>query len=244
MQTYVRMPTVDDWWTLCRRYTQLKKFSLTPLKDYGYMALFELLGETGACRILEFGHGLNVSEDLNLFEQFKDRELWGVDDDQALPYFSSGDAWTQQYESNVLRRFPWVKFRRALLGTDRARAHLPVGHFDVVCSISVLEELPLNLIPPVLDHAFELLRPGGFFVNTHDIRLGDSQRYQEMIRLQCRAGFRLETGGAEAPVWDATYLLLENPIGVMLFYQGAQSEDRPFMGNFATMLMVAQKPER
>jgi len=242
VHSYVKVPTVDDWWSLTSRYPHHRKFSLTPLKDYGYMELFQILEATRAVRVLEFGHGLNINEELNLFDRFKDRELWGVDDDQGVAYFKSGAEWTAEYETKILKRFPWVKFERALLGTLHGRsATLPEAYFDVVCSVSVLEELPLERIPPVLDHAFRLLRPGGLFVNSHDIRLGDSHRYREIVRLQREAGFALDGGDVEPGNWDATFLLLENPIGVMLYYQGAQPEDRRFMGNFATMMMVAQK---
>lgn len=238
------MPTVDDWWQATRVYPEYRGFSLTPLKDYGYMELFRVIETSGARRILEFGHGLKIHESINLFDRFKGLELWGLDDDQGLAYFSSGEAWREEYERNVVRRFPWVKFVRGLLGAPAGFGELAAGYFDIVCSVSVLEEVPIESVSPVLEHAYRLLKPGGLLVNSHDIRLGDDMRFEEIVRLQRRAGFVIDEARVQQPgcPWDATYLLLENPLGVMIYYQGAQPEERRFMGNFATMMMVAQRP--
>lgn len=241
--TFVRVPTVDDWWELTKRFPKFRRFTLTPLKDQGYMELFSILESQSTSRILEFGHGLNIAEDANLFLQFRDKELWGVDADQGLAYFESGNEWEARYQKEVVQRYPWVKFVNGLLGEGSSIANLPIEYFDAVCSVSVLEEIPLEGIPPILDHAYRLLARNGLFVNSHDIRLKDTQRFEAIIELHRQAGFHIDQTRIVDPsvIFDATHLLLENPIGVMLYYQGAQGEDRKFMGNFATMIICARK---
>jgi SAM-dependent methyltransferase len=52
-----------------------------------------------------------------------------------------------------------------------SEAGLPRGAFDRVFSISVIEHVPLNDSPAIMALAFDLLKPGGYFVLTVDLFL-------------------------------------------------------------------------
>src|SRR5688572_9674940 len=99
----LRVATVQDWWDLSRDYPAFRKTSTTPLKDFGYLALFHYITQFRPARILEFGHGFNPM----LFEQFQsEHEMWGVDDYQALHYFPPKDTWEKMYHDSIAAKCP------------------------------------------------------------------------------------------------------------------------------------------
>mgnify|MGYP001306803771 CR=1 FL=1 len=63
----LRVATMSDWWAMSREYPEFRKTSTTPLKDFGYLALFHYIRGFRPARILEFGHGFNAA----LFERFQ-----------------------------------------------------------------------------------------------------------------------------------------------------------------------------
>ena len=137
--------------TLSLKYRDFHRVSHTVLKDYGYMAIMDYLDERpDVHRILEFGYGFNAT----LFERYgRQRDVWGIDDYQGLHY-SAPDAveWERRFNDEVRSRSPNCTFRRGLLGRE-SKADLPENYFDVICSVSVLEEVPIQTVRDILGHA-------------------------------------------------------------------------------------------
>jgi len=235
----LRLPTIDDWFKLSLQYRQYHKPSHTLLKDYGYMQIMSYLDASNASRILEFGHGFNAA----LFERYGGkRDMWGVDDYQGLAYFSTADreSWESAFGREVRAKAPNCTYRRGLLGPG-STANLPDGHFDVVCSVSVMEELPVEVLGDVLRHVARLLKPGGVMIGTHDLLL----ETETPVRLgeygAALAGAGLDVGDVSTPMLIGKRTLLESPSAAMLWYQGHQPADRSFWGHWSTLWTVAHK---
>jgi SAM-dependent methyltransferase len=243
MQTAIEFATVDQWWQLAKTRPAYREFTQTPLKDFGYLRILQDLQQLGATRVLEFGCGLWMAPNKNLFDLFPDCEIWGIDDWQDLHYFPPEGEWAKQYEALSLR-FPKAKFKRGLIGQSPLLETLPKGYFDAVVSVSVLEEIP-DFYRSVFAHVFELLRPGGWLLGTADFcpRYPWKDNLLANVRAQRAAGFEL-SDECKPPncVDDLLDLLLENPVGVMLYYQAAEGEDRKYWGHFGTMYTAARKP--
>jgi SAM-dependent methyltransferase len=233
----VRFATVDEWWRLTSQYPRYRGASNTVLKDFGYLSIMRQLGnEQGGLRVLEFGHGLNPT----LFEDFENvHEMWGIDDFQGLAYYPDRPAWESAYRTSLVEAYPGAHFVRGLLG-GQPRVELPESYFDVVCSVSVLEELPMTQMRRVLRHAAGILRTGGVLINTHDWRLGQMRRYQRLLDAHHEAGFNLGIAD-EVPVPPINSLLLENPTVVMCDYHGQEGDHRSFRGHWTTILTTARK---
>lgn len=161
----LKIPTVDDWFALTLKYREFQKVSNTVLKDYGYMAIMDYLDQSSAVNILEFGHGFNST----IFERYgASRNVWGVDDYQNLWYFpDTPDKWEKQFDEQVRSKAPECTYRRGLLGSSDI--DLPENYFDVICSVSVLEEMSIESAAEIIRHSAKLLKPGGVLIGTHDI---------------------------------------------------------------------------
>lgn len=221
-----------------------RQFTKAPLKDYGYLKLLADLASVGAQRILEVGPGLIMNEGKNLFELLPETELWGVDDCQDLHYFPGAEEWTEKYDA-LRARFPHVRFERGLIGQEPLLSTLPKNYFDAVVSVSVLEEIP-DHYDTVIPHCFDLIRPGGWMLGTADFCATPTPAYPWPNNLQKCADAML-AAGFEVPrdlpcITDLSQMLLENPVGVMLGYQGAEGEDRKFWGHYGTLYTAARKP--
>ena len=129
------------------------------------------------------------------------------------------------------------------LGTDDATASkLPKGYFDMVVSVSVLEEIgDASIVTKIASHSNELLAENGVFANTHDINYGDTPRLRFYFDCLLRAGFFV--GDIEdvlqrifsTPIQMA---LLENPTQAMTCYnQGG--DDRVYSGHWTTLFHVS-----
>jgi SAM-dependent methyltransferase len=245
IHTAIEFATVDRWWQLAKDRPAYRQFTQTPLKDFGYLRLLQDLQQMGAARILEFGCGLWMAPDKNLFDLLPDCELWGIDDWQNQHYFPPEAEWAKQYRDLCLR-FPNARFMRGLIGQPPLLETLPKGYFDAIVSVSVLEEIP-DFYQSVFSHAFELLRPGGWLLGTEDFCATPLPAYpwqnflHKNVDAQRAAGFALSNECSVPECIDQ--LLLENPVGVMLYYQGGEGEDRKFWGHFGTMYTAARKPD-
>jgi len=234
----LKIPTVDEWFSLTLKYRDFHRVSHTVLKDYGYMAIMDYVDERpDARRILEFGHGFNAT----LFERYgRQRDLWGVDDYQGLHY-SAPDAveWERCFNNEVRAKSPNCTFRRGLLGR-KSETDLPENYFDVICSVSVLEEVPIQTMRDILGHAAKLVKPGGVLIGTHDLVTDFPARIGEYAAAHAEAGFDLEYPN---PCIDlgGHRLLLESPTTAMLWYQAHEGEGRKYWGHWTTMWTVAKK---
>ena len=233
----IRLATVDDWWRLTRDFPKFRKGSQALLKNYGYMAICEHIQRYKPHRILEFGHGFNFT----LLEMFQyDHEVWGIDDFCHRPYFNDKEKWEERYQERIVSKCPKARLIRGLVGKTGPGV-LPENYFDVVCSVSVLEEVSRGVLEEVLRHVHKLLRPGGMAVNVIDWRLNNPKRYRNYVEAHWTAGFNLGTKSALPPRFEIHDALLENPGTVMLDFQGDRTEERRYRGHYGTFLMKATR---
>jgi SAM-dependent methyltransferase len=237
----LKIPPVDDWYRLSLKYRQFHRVSDSVLKDYGYMAIMDYLDSHDANNILEFGHGFNAA----LFERYGNaRNVWGVDDFQGLTYFRvpvpDRDAWEKRFDQEVRSKAPECTFRRGLLGSS-CGADLPENYFDVVCSVSVLEEVPIETVRDILNHVARLLNPGGVLIGTHDLLTVVPERIGEYVAAHADAGLDLSIESLAPEINNKT--LIENPAVAMIRYQVNEPETRNYWGHWATIWTVATKLE-
>lgn len=234
----LKIPTVDDWYRLSLKYPQFHRVSNIPLKDYGYMAIMDYLDSHDANHILEFGHGFNAA----LFERYGNaRDVWGVDDYQDPAYFGTPDrdAWEKRFDQEVRSKAAGCTFRRGLLGCSRS-PDLPDNYFDVVCSVSVLEELPIQTVSDILKHAARLLKIGGTLIGTHDLLTVAPERIGEYAAAHAAAGLDVPTETLAPEINNKT--LIENPTVVMIRYHTHEPpESKSYSGHWATIWTVATK---
>jgi hypothetical protein len=62
------------------------------------------------------------------------------------------------FNDEVRAKSPNCTFRRGLLGRE-SKTDLPEHYFDVICSVSVLEEVPIQTMRDILGHAAKLVKP-------------------------------------------------------------------------------------
>lgn len=230
---------MDEWWRLTRRYPAFRRITPTTLKDFGYLKLFDLLDEAPRARVLEFGHGFNAAA----LERFQDtHDMHGLDDFQEKPYFPTArDDWDAAYERDIAGPCPRATLRRGLLGQP---LDLPEASFDVIASVSVLEEVTPEAQATIIDHAATLLAPGGRFVGTIDVALRRPEPVATLIAAIQHAGLELDAAAptSEDLVERFNTLILEDPCVVMTAYQITQGEDRRYFGQVGTAWFVATKP--
>lgn len=231
-----KLATVNEWWRLTEQYPEFRNNTWCVLKEYGYLEIFKYLDANPQIkRILEFGHGFSAL----LFSRYEhDRELWGVDDFQGLTYFPDREGWEKTYRDSF-SQFSKVNFVRGLLGNVEEKS-LPLGYFDMICSVSVLEEVPMTTVEQIMTHCHKLLRPGGVLVQTHDIVLNNSERLNDYLQLHRKLGFSLDESGRHT--FEREEALIEPQTQVMLAYQMAEpAETRKYWGNFGTIFTVATR---
>lgn len=244
MEYGLKFPTVDDWWRLSTAYPEFRRPSLTPLKDYGYLEVLRSMDLLHPSRVLEFGHGLAHSSDFTLYGRGDKVEFWAIDDYQELYYYPNETQWLKAY-TGFTSRYPKVKFVRALLGfRERTRALIPENYFDLVFSVSVLEEVTLESFRNIIAHCFALLVPGGHLVFSYDLRVGHPKRLRRILRALKQAGFQVRSRWRDRFFPDWKNVLLEHQLMVMLSYQSNEAADqrRRYQGNWTTFVVNALKP--
>jgi hypothetical protein len=245
----LHIPSVEEWWRLTDKYPQFRQPSNLTLKEYGYMRLFELIEEHRPKRVLEYGHGFSPT----LFEYCRKHgiEIWGVDDHMDLPYFPPKDVWYENHRRILRDQFPEAKFILGQLGTRQDTiGELPKSYFDLVCSVSVLEEIgDEGIITLIFKHAGALLKPGGLLANTHDIMFEVPRRSRLLVNCLRAAGFDVELTDREAEILNGSsrYVpwnkaLLENPTQAMLCYSVGEL-DRVFSGHWSTLFSSVRIPQ-
>ncbi len=61
----------------------------------------------------------------------------------------------------------------------------------MVCSVSVLEEVPIETVRDILKHAVRLLKPGGALIGTHDLLTAVLGRIGDYVAAHAAAGLDL-----------------------------------------------------
>jgi SAM-dependent methyltransferase len=93
-------------------------------------------------------------------------EVWAADD---FGITVGDDFWKRgNSPETFIRQHPEVKYVLERLG-DPAQSSLPIGYFDVIYSLSVLEHVPPGIMPAVWQHMDKLLKPGGEMLHAVDL---------------------------------------------------------------------------
>lgn len=237
------VPSVNDFWNKSQAYPVYRQrpwFNL--LKSYGSMAIREYIDQRKPSRVLEFGHGVWTEVDRCILGIRREGlELWGVDEFAECAYVKEKDRqwWEDAYEKCKAER-PGVRFVRAYLGDPEKTAGVLVdNYFDLICSVSVLEELPLPVSKKILQHCYRLLAPGGKLMCSWDINLlSGEQMATSIVEILRECGFRCDFPGVSLP----QYPLRESQMQVMLWYQQNEGVDRSYWGEYSTLLVQATKP--
>jgi SAM-dependent methyltransferase len=232
----ISVGTVEEWWEISRRYPNLRKDCIGFLKPVGYCFILDQIERLpGVKRILEFGHGFNK----NIFEELGNRyEVHGIDDYQAFWYFPAEKQW-EEYYAEYISHFPHCHFHRGLVG--KGKNDLPTGYFDVVCSVSVLEELPPDVLADVLADAHRVLKPGGYFINSFDFMEGSTAVLNNYLRLQVEAGFAFEDPGQSPVNLFRSDLAIEDQRTVMHWHYPEEPDpERQWRTNWHTLLTKAE----
>jgi len=229
--------TMDEWWTLTGRYEEYRRPTHMLLKEYGYMKLFELMDERKPGRVLEFGHGFHHI----LMSRYQDQcEMHGIDDFQAIDYFPPKDEWERYYETYIRDNCPRCTLHRGLLGDPSV--DLDDNSFDVIASVSVLEELPGPELHAVLSHASRLLKPGGVLAGSYDFCTERVDVLEGFIGTLRKCGFDAPAKGwTPDPPQERHNVLIESPSTVMMTYYMSQGENRQYRGHWSTLWFCFEK---
>lgn len=237
----LRVATVDEWWQLGRAYPLMRRGSHTPLKDYGYLAILNYIDSAHPKRVFEFGHGLWHSGMDSLYTR-TDIELWSCDDNVGVEYYADRQEWQTKYDA-LKAKYPNVHFVQMLLGDpEKARGIIPNNYFDLVISVSVLEELQPKVFEQVLRHAYQILLPGGKLLCSMDLVIGDIDTLKARISSvrQCGFEWKVDETALKFIWWDN--VLMEDQFMIMVGYQRQEGETRHFRGNYTTVMIEAVKP--
>lgn len=237
--------TTEHWWPVAKRYPVLSNHKQI-LKPLGYAHMINLIETFNFKKILEVGHGSGSY----LFDIFKDRaELWGLDDtieNNRVP---------SELLKEMIDENPHVKFVRGLLGDNIKE--LPDNYFDFVCSVSVLEHIPVEAIPSVFEETFRILKPGGVFSHSFDISYRKNTRY--VFDAIEKSGFDwLKPKASMNVFWEGWLgeinknkierilekIVFENPnvVAETFMWENERSQ-RKSPTNFLTVLIAARKPD-
>lgn len=243
------IPTMAQWWELTKLFPSYQYVTDRILKDYGYLAILKYLKTHSPTRILEFGYGFNPTV-FEVLEQREDVEVWGVDDYQGLHYFPEKNEWDARHKNELVDRFPRTRFVRGLLGMDSpTRQMLPENYFDFICSVSVLEEVPVSKVQDILAHCRRLLRPGGVMLNTHDICLAQWHRVGAFLKAHRAVGFPLDiTPEEESKIvdekqMDLSRVIIQNPAKIMINRKKNRGEDAAYPGHWTTLCVSVTKEQ-
>ena len=234
----IELATMDEWRQLSKKYPEFRKESHAMLKDFGYMKLIDLIETQKPKRLLEFGHGFNST----LLARFQNTsETFGIDDHQSLPYFPPKEQWDALYGDLIRTPCPNAHLVRGLLGRGDTLG-LDNASFDMIVSVSVLEELQPDELSNVIADCVDLLAPGGIFAGTFDVQLKHIERINPLLNAFKTHGMTIEKNAIQCPSPDFNSLLVESPSVVMLTYQMAENENRTFNGHWSSVWFMVRKP--
>ncbi|WP_091916934.1 methyltransferase domain-containing protein [Mesorhizobium sp. YR577] len=168
------MASCNDFIALKRQYrSKYKEYgSEWSLKEYGSLLIYDFIKKNKVKRVLEFGPGFNLffSEQLQEFGV----DYWAIDD--SISTLGIGPNASRANEVIAKRRANGHQHVHGLLG-DKANG-LPVGYFDLVFSISVVEHIDDAVMPAVVADAKRVLNASGVMLNTVDTYYGSKKHLQ------------------------------------------------------------------
>ncbi len=236
--------TTKHWWDVAKKYPRFSNHSFT-LKPLGYAHMVNLIETHGVSKILEVGHGSGSF----LFDIFKDKcEMWGLDDIVEDSRVET-DKLLKLREEN-----PHVKFKSGLLGQNIKE--LPDNYFDMVCSVSVIEHIPVDSLKAAFEETYRILKPGGIVSHSYDIYY--RQNTKNVFDAYENTGFEwLKPRDSMNVFWEDWLvkpdlelmkdifgkIMFENPMFVAEVYMWQKARDiRPTPLNWMTVLTAAKKP--
>lgn len=237
--------TTEHWWEIAKKYPVLSNHKQV-LKPLGYSFLVKLIEEYDLKSILEFGHGAGSY----LFDLYKGkREMWGLDE------LFEGNSVPVKSFNETLAKHSHVKFIKGLFGNKISG--LPENYFDIICSVSVLEHIPIDKLDLIFSEIFKYLKPGGIFASSYDVY--HNQNTKPMFDAIENNGFiwlkSRETMNIFWEKWlninsneicDKLFkrVIIENPMIVTeCFMWKIEREKRLTPPNFYSVLIAAKKPE-
>ena len=185
--------------------------------------------------MLEVGHGAS-SPLFQLFSSESRVNLFGLDASDV----------NKTVEENGLamlrKRFPRVQFYDGYLGYGESG--LPNNHFDLICSVSVIERIPLDQLDGFHRELFEKMVEGGVQLHSYDRPFGGD--LNSMLNAISRAGFRL-IEQPDRPVeqfWECSVkelrnMVFENAYNVMEQFMFAQPREGRRLCNWCTVILGA-----
>ncbi len=235
-----RLATVKDWYELTAGaapdFKKAYKREGCALKAIGEAFIVSWIVGEKPRTLLEFGHAHTSP----LFEFFGDRcEMWGVDD-VRVDYVSRNAL--EEFRKKHEKR-SGARFITGYLGEELSE--LPSNYFDMVCSVSTVEHIPVEELDSVFKEIARVLKPGGIVVNSYDVHY--NPWVIPMYRAHLKAGLNwVDLNSKPALDWNPKHVWFEDPRIVWTYYMGFCPVDKraeKWPGNFATILMAARKLE-
>lgn len=237
--------TTEHWWETAKKYPALSHQNQI-LKPLGYAFMINLIEQNNLNKILEVGHGAGS----HLFPIFEGkREMWGLDD------VIEGSGVSPESLKHTREDNPHVKFVNGLLGNDVKE--LPDNYFDLVCSVSVVEHIPHEVLEKVYSEIFRILKPGGIVAHSYDVYY--NQNTKPMFDAIEKNNFEwLKPKETMNVFWEEWLgitdkeltarmlkrLIIENPMVVTEWFMWkTPREKRLTPPNFFSVLIAAKKPE-
>jgi glycosyltransferase involved in cell wall biosynthesis/SAM-dependent methyltransferase len=235
-----RLATVEDWYELTAGaapdFKKAYKKEGCALKAIGEAFIVSWIVGEKPKTLLEFGHAHTSP----LFEFFGNRcEMWGVDD-VRVDYVSRNalEEFRKKHEKQA-----GARFITGYLGEELSE--LPDDYFDMVCSVSTVEHIPVEKLDNVFKEIARILKPGGIVANSYDVHY--NPWVIPMYQAHLKAGLKwVDSNSKPALDWNPKYVWYEDPRVVWNYYVGFRPVDEraeKWPGNFATILMAARKHE-
>ena len=235
-----RLATVKDWHELTAGVSPDLKRTFEKegcsLKAIGEAFIVSRIVSEQPKTLLEFGHAHTSP----LFDLFGPQcEMWGVDD-VRVDYVSRNalEEFRKKHEQGAGARFVSGYLGEELSG-------LPDDYFDMVCSVSTVEHIPVEKLDGVFQEIARVLKPDGIVVNSYDVHF--EQWVIPMYKAHLKAGLKwIDPSSNPALKWNLRDVWFEDPRVVWNYYVGFRPVDEraeKWPGNFATILMAARKHE-
>jgi SAM-dependent methyltransferase len=229
------LASIPYWWKASENHPVFRNTHyMGILKNIGYCHVCNHVDVLGRPRILEIGHGPTSP----LFDMFAGNcETWGIDDTDDTPYVKDSEM------AAFRSRLPHTRFVIGLLG--KGKTELPSHYFDIVCSVSVMEHIPLDQLNATFSEIRRVLKPGGLVVNSYDLPYRADHCASAFYSAHTTNGLYFLNAKAKSSLeWDARNVALEDGRVTMLVYLNHVTESvRQWCGNFGTILSAARKVE-
>lgn len=239
-----QLGTCNQYVALKRKYGDLFSGRNHPwsLKEFGCLYAYDVIKQSGAKSVLEFGNGYNAG----FSKLLRDEPLrYACLDNPASEKGIAGDtAKIETVEREVADN--GHIYVRGYLG-DRSPA-LDDGGFDLVFSISVIEHIGDEEMSVGVADAWRLLKPGGVLANTIDVYPA-SKKHTTWHKAALEQGFEIAKP-YHPERWEfkgpSTTFLERQDVRYLMYRRNKVkdpiSEGRPYRSQFATCLHYAVKP--